>query len=176
MTPDITTRSVATGVTLRPMTWHDIPALTAAEADIFGPDAWSAGSWWHELAGRPRRDYVVASVDDALVGYAGVDHGGSTTDVMTIAALSGHRRRGVGALLLAHLMTLARERGAQALLLEVRADNLGAVALYERHGFEVLTVRGRYYQPDNVDALVLRKHLHGDIGDIGDSGDSGDQR
>ncbi|TXQ07901.1 ribosomal-protein-alanine N-acetyltransferase RimI, partial [Escherichia coli] len=48
---------------------------------------------------------------------------------------------------------------AEALMLEVRADNAPARALYDRRGYDVLSVRRGYYQPGNVDALVMRKML-----------------
>ena len=46
--------------------------------------------------------------------------------------------------------------GVEAVLLEVRADNDAASRLYDRAGFEVISVRRRYYQPGDVDALVMR--------------------
>ena len=44
-------------------------------------------------------------------------------------------------------------------MLEVRADNAAAIGLYERAGYAVLSTRRRYYQPGDVDALVMRKTL-----------------
>jgi ribosomal-protein-alanine N-acetyltransferase len=41
----------------------------------------------------------------------------------------------------------------------VRADNQPASALYRRHGFEPISVRRRYYQPGDVDAVVMRRRL-----------------
>ena len=57
-----------------------------------------------------------------------------------------------------HLVRRARQEGAEALLLEVRSDNVAALALYRRLGFTELTVRRGYYRgPDGpVDAHVLR--------------------
>jgi [ribosomal protein S18]-alanine N-acetyltransferase len=46
-------------------------------------------------------------------------------------------------------------------LLEVRADNDAAIRLYERHGFERIAVRRRYYQPGDVDAHIMRRRLRG---------------
>ena len=71
------------------------------------------------------------------------------------------QRRGVGGLLLDALLAAAREGGASAVLLEVRADNEPAKALYAARGFERIGVRRRYYQPEDVDALVLRLRLTG---------------
>ncbi len=150
----------AAGPVLRELRWTDVPALAALEERLFQADAWSSASWWSELAGRPRRDYVV--VDDGagrLLGYAGLDHGGEVADIMTIAVSPDAQGRGVGSLLLGELERRALGRGAAYLMLEVRADNAPARALYDRAGFSELAVRRRYYQPGDVDALVLRKRL-----------------
>lgn len=146
-------------VTLRRMRWTDIPALVAAESALFATDAWSAPTWWAELAGRPRRDYLVATRGEQLCGYAGVDLAGDVADVMTVAVLTSAQGGGVGSALLTELQRRAAAAGAQYLMLEVRSDNDAAIALYRRFGFEVLRVRPRYYQPGDVDALVMRAPL-----------------
>lgn len=94
-----------------------------------------------------------------ILGYAGLDVAGSTADVMTIAVTPEARGTGLGRRLLDHLVTAATHAGAEALLLEVRADNDPALRLYERAGFDRLTVRRRYYQPSDVDAVIMRKLL-----------------
>jgi ribosomal-protein-alanine N-acetyltransferase len=52
-------------------------------------------------------------------------------------------------------------------LLEVRADNAAAQALYAGAGFERIGVRRGYYRPGGTDALVLRLQLRGGAGDPG---------
>lgn len=152
-------------VVARPMSWTDIPTLVDLEHELFGADAWSAPTWWAELAGRPRRDYVTVTRDEAVVGYAGLDLGGEVADVMTFAVAPGSQGVHLGSRLLTLVVRRAREAGAAYLLLEVRDDNTAAKALYDRAGFEVLSVRRRYYQPGDVDALVLRKALGGEPDD-----------
>ncbi len=144
---------------LRPMTWHDIPALAAMEAELFPEAPWSQASWWGELAGRPRREYLVATDEAGIVAYAGLDHGGEVSDVMTIAVHPRARGRGHGAALLDELLARAAARGAERVMLEVRADNAPARALYERRGFTLASTRRGYYQPGGVDALVLTLDL-----------------
>jgi len=141
------------------MTWQDIPALAALEPALFADDRWSEQTWWAELAGRPRRCYVVAEQDGAVVGYAGVDRHGEVADVMTIAVAPAAQGQGMGSLLLAWLIDAARSGGAEHLMLEVRADNLAAQRLYSKTGFAMLSVRRRYYQPGDVDAHIMRLHL-----------------
>ena len=147
------------GVTLRELEWTDLTTLAALERDLFADDAWSEETWWAELAGRPRRDYVVAIADGSVVGYAGLDVTGDVADVMTVATAPTQQRKGIGRLLLDDLVRRAAGHGCEALLLEVRADNDAARNLYERNGFEVISVRRRYYQPGGIDALVMRRLL-----------------
>jgi ribosomal-protein-alanine N-acetyltransferase len=150
-------------VRLRPVEWTDLEALAALELELFPHEAWTIESWWAELAERPRRDYVVALDEaDGILGYAGLDLAGDIADVMTIATAPAAQGRGIGRLLLDELITRATRHGAQAVLLEVRADNTRARDLYERNGFEILSTRRRYYQPGDVDALVMRRLTKGE--------------
>ena len=41
-------------------------------------------------------------------------------------------------------------------MLEVRADNEPAIALYRSFGFDRIAVRRRYYQPGDIDAHIMR--------------------
>jgi ribosomal-protein-alanine N-acetyltransferase len=145
--------------TLREMTWRDIEALAALEVSLFADDAWSQRSWWAELAGRPRRSYVVAEQSGTVVGYGGVDCAGESADVMTIAVAPAAQGQGLGAVLLHWLIAQAQRAGAQHLMLEVRADNRVAQRLYTATGFATVSVRRKYYQPGDVDALVMRMPL-----------------
>jgi ribosomal-protein-alanine N-acetyltransferase len=145
---------------VRQLRWTDIEAVVALERELFPDDAWSVASLWAELAARPRRSYTVAEDDEgAVVGYAGVDLGGEVADVMTMAVASGAQGSGLGRRLLEELVTRAEADHAAYLMLEVRADNERARKLYESSGFELLTVRRRYYQPGDVDAHVMRLTL-----------------
>lgn len=110
-------------------------------------------------AGRPRRSYIVAEQSSTVVGYAGVDCGGEVADVMTIAVAPAAQGQGLGAVLMHWLIAQARRAGAELLMLEVRADNAVAQRLYSTTGFAKLSVRRKYYQPGDVDALIMRMHL-----------------
>jgi ribosomal-protein-alanine N-acetyltransferase len=57
------------------------------------------------------------------------------------------------------LLAEAKSRGAREVFLEVRADNPNARSLYDSLGFEEIAVRARYYQPDGVDAQIMRVTL-----------------
>lgn len=148
---------------MRDLRWTDIEPLAELEAELFPDDAWSQATWWSELAGRPRRSYVVEeSADGDLLAYAGLDLGREVADVMTMAVAPAAQGRGLGRRLLEELVARAEADHAAYLMLEVRADNEPARALYGSRGFEVVSVRRRYYQPGDVDAEVMRLVLGGD--------------
>ncbi|WP_329564831.1 ribosomal protein S18-alanine N-acetyltransferase [Kitasatospora sp. NBC_01266] len=150
-----------TRITLRPMRWWDIAPVLELEPRLFPEDAWSAGMYWSELAdAHPggSRHYTVATTEDgSIVGYAGLMAGPAEADVQTIAVDDRYQGRGLGAALLADLVEESVRRGCTELLLEVRIDNFRAQRLYERFGFAPIGIRRGYYQPANVDALVMRR-------------------
>jgi len=145
---------------LRRATLDDLEALMAIEHDLFGSDAWSRESMAAELADRHGYYLVAFPVGrpERIDAYAGLRAPlrEPQADIQTIAVAPSARRQGLGRVLMLRLIDEARERGAREIFLEVRADNPGAQALYESLGFEGIAVRPRYYQPDDVDALVMR--------------------
>ena len=161
MTPPADTVAPAGTATLREMRWWDLDAVLALENALFPDDAWSPGMFWSELA-RARgsdanRRYLVAELDGRLVGYGGLAAVDGTGDIQTIATARDQWGSGLGGRLLGELLSAATAFECHEVLLEVRVDNLRAQRLYERFGFAPLGFRRGYYQPGNVDALVMRR-------------------
>lgn len=149
-------------VRLRRMRWWDVEHLLPVERELFGPTAWSAETFWSELAHPDTRWYLIAEDAESgdLLGYAGLlvsgGVGGPEGDVQTVAVAPAAQGRGVGRFLLRAVIAEAARRTVTSLLLEVRADNDAAVRLYRSEGFERVSVRRAYYQPGDVDAWILR--------------------
>jgi [ribosomal protein S18]-alanine N-acetyltransferase len=151
--------AVSTPFELRVATPDDIDAIMALETSTFTTDAWSAESMSSELAS-PHTYYLFAfdpARPEALAGYGGLlAPAGGDGDIQTLAVDPAARRRGLGRTLVTALIDEARRRGAREVFLEVRADNPGARALYDSLGFEQIALRAKYYQPDGVDAQIMR--------------------
>lgn len=132
------------------------------ERASFPTDAWSEAMMRAELAS-PHGRYLVVEEAGRLLGYGGVRvvRGAADADIQTIAIAAGARGRGYGRSLLTELLATAREGGAREVFLEVRADNPVAAALYASEGFREIARRPRYYQPDDVDAVVMTLDLAG---------------
>ncbi len=155
---------------LRPLRWWDIEGISPIEHELFPDDPWPAETFWAELSLGAQRRYLVAEDDDGLLGYAGlscpVDARGADAEIMTVAVAPRAQGRGVGRALLDTLRRTAAERGAGRLVLEVRADNAAARALYAATGFDQIATRAGYYRTTGasssgpaVDALVLSRPL-----------------
>lgn len=138
----------------------DLNEIMALEQRCFVNDAWSEDLMQSELVAQ-HTHYVVCLVEGQLVGYAGLSKLSSSTqaDVQTIAVSAESRGRGLGRLLLNALTVRAAALRAKEVFLEVRADNQVAQGLYLDFGFKVIGTRKGYYQPDNVDALVMQLTL-----------------
>ncbi|TYB49920.1 ribosomal-protein-alanine N-acetyltransferase [Actinomadura chibensis] len=139
----------------------DLRAVHELEKALFPEDAWSMELLGGELDDQPRTRHYVVAVEPGgeIVGYAGLAAAGGQADVQTIGVRADRRRSGVGALLLTELLDEAARRDSEAVFLEVRADNDPARRLYRRFGFAEVGVRKRYYQPSNVDAVVMCRQL-----------------
>ena len=156
------TSSAPTTPTLRRAIAGDLDAIMRLETATFASDAWSPAVMRAELAGR-HGYYLVAEDADSneLDGYAGLlaPARSGQADIQTIAVAEHARRRGLGRALMVALLEEARRREAGEVFLEVRADNPNAEALYVSLGFERIAVRPAYYQPDGVDAHVMKRVL-----------------
>jgi N6-L-threonylcarbamoyladenine synthase len=138
----------------------DLAGIMALETSIFATDAWSPATMRQSLD-NDQCYYLVAFDPDTpelIEGYAGLFAaiGSGEADIQTIAVAETSRRGGLGRTLVGSLIAEARRRGARQVFLEVRADNPDAQRLYLSLGFEQIAVRAAYYQPDGVDALVMR--------------------
>ena len=141
----------------------DLDKIMPIETSSFLSDAWSRDGMRSELANR-QCYYLVAfrpETPEKIEGYAGLfaPRGAREADVQTIAVAEGSRREGLGRLLVQSLVAESHSRGVAEVFLEVRADNPGAQTLYASLGFEKIAVRVAYYQPDGMDAIVMRLRL-----------------
>lgn len=147
-------------MTLRAATIGDLTAIMALERRSFPADAWSEQTMGTEITSA-HNVYLVDDDGGEIVGYGGLRalRGAPDADIQTIAYDESRRGRGLGRALLRALLAEAVARGAREVLLEVRVDNPVAEGLYASEGFVELARRPRYYQPDGVDAVVMRLDL-----------------
>lgn len=129
---------------------------------IFGRDAWSSAIWKNELSASDR--LYVACVGEAdpirsfpqVIAIAGA-RCAQDAEILTVSVAPDFRRQGIARRLVTHLISEVRSAGAERVLLEVRAADMGAQQLYLGLGFEELSRRQGYYSND--DAIVMVRLL-----------------
>ena len=137
----------------RRMTREDLPAVLEIERSSM-PLPWSERAYLAELTARHSRPWVAEAegrVAAVLVLWMVVDE----AHIATLAVHPDFRRRGIASALLRFALDEAAEEGAVTALLEVRAGNESAKALYRRFGFEIVGKRAAYYKDNGEDALLM---------------------
>lgn len=108
-----------------------------------------------QLADANPSTFLVAIIEDKIVGYAVIDRWPDQNHLVSIAVLPESRKRGVGQALLDHLIERV-ELGS--LKLEVRKSNVAAIELYGKNGFARTGIAHSYYT-DGEDAIQMEKTI-----------------
>jgi ribosomal-protein-alanine N-acetyltransferase len=119
---------------------------------------WSVGLYLAELRREHDRAYVVARVDQQVVGFGGLLLQEPDAHITTLSVDATRRNRRLGTRLLLVLTRHAIARGAENLTLEVRSTNDAAIALYRSFGLAPAGIRKNYYADLGEDALIMWAH------------------
>ena len=144
-------------ISIRAGRLSDLDAILALEHAVFATDRLSRRSLRAFILDR-RRPLRVAVSDKALAGYAliALRRRSTAARLYSIAVDPRNGRRGVGSALMDACERYAAAHGCDRLRLEVRADNAGAIALYQRLGFRQFGQYESYYA-DGAKALRFEK-------------------
>lgn len=123
------------------------------------PRPWTHRTFVSELTQMKNgtRYYLVAYVGDVMVGYGGMMFAGDDAHITNVAVDPAWQGKGVATEMMIDLVNLARDRGCQAMTLEVRHSNAAAQNLYRQFGFAPAGVRKKYYE-NTDDAIVMWCH------------------
>jgi len=145
-------------VNIRKMEKEDIKAILEIEKESFSTP-WSKESFELEITKNLLARYIVAEIDDKVVGYGGIwlilDEG----HITNIAVKSEYRAMGIGKALVEGLIYICSTNGITNMTLEARVSNVVAISLYKKYGFIESGIRPNYYLDDNEDAIIMWKKL-----------------
>jgi ribosomal protein S18 acetylase RimI-like enzyme len=162
---------------IRPLESRDVEAILTIQAVCPEIAQWTAWDYDRvargEMAGWVATENSNVGAEDAaaVAGDAATEFAGevagflvarrlsSELEILNFAVESEWRRCGIGAALLGGALQWAQTFQATQAILEVRASNLAALRFYERHKFEVVGRRPRYYTAPVEDALLLTAPL-----------------
>lgn len=145
-------------VAIEPMTVEDLPGVLAIERASFS-SPWTEANFRHELQDNPLAWNLVARTAGRVVAFACAYVVADELMINDLAVEAAARRRGIGRVLLRHLIEGARVRGCRKATLEVRPSNAPARALYASFDFAVVGRRPGYYADTGEDGLMLARDL-----------------
>lgn len=128
---------------LAPMGIFDLDAVLAVEERAYAVP-WTRGNFVDSLAAGHLAFSLFGSGRE-LLGYFVAMQGFEELHLLNLTIDAHRQGQGLGALLLSAVESLARERQAREVLLEVRLSNARAQALYLRRGFLPVGMRRAYY-------------------------------
>jgi ribosomal-protein-alanine N-acetyltransferase len=156
----------APAITIRKGRLADLDRLVAIENAAFEGDRLTRRSLRAHLT-KPTVSLLVAEAEmdgfSQVIGYALIAFrkDSKKARLYSIASDPEYRLgsgRGLGRVLLADCEDEAARRGAETLVLEVRADNARAIALYDARGYVKCGTITDYYE-DGASALRFEKRL-----------------
>lgn len=141
-------------VSFRFMQKSDLDAVMTIEPTIYS-HPWTRGNFADSLASG--HSCWVMLENGALVGYALMYLVLDEAHLLNLSVAKAEQGRGLGRMLLAHMMAKAKGYGANNMFLEVRPSNKNAIALYEKVGFNEMAVRRNYYPATSgrEDAILM---------------------
>lgn len=140
-------------VTITQMTLSDLISIKLILETDFD-DFWNYNILESEL-NNPNSKYVVAKIDNTIVGFAGFITMYDEADISNIVVNKNHRHMGIGTMMLKELICLAKSLNLNALNLEVNSSNVFAINLYKNFSFVENGLRKKYY--NNSDDAILMK-------------------
>lgn len=152
---------------ISPMLEHDLLEVVeieeAARLSRWGFEAYHAelmqGRGALMLVARCRQREEASASETSIGGFIAARLTIDELHINNVAVRDPYRRRGMGGALLDAVLKKGARLGARTALLEVRATNYPAQALYEKYGFRVTGRRRNYYAEPPEDALVMSAAL-----------------
>ena len=134
---------------------QDLDGVIEVESESF-TNPWTREMYVSELKDRSMcHILVVRAGGHPVVGFCAFWLICDEIHINNLAIRPSFRRLGLGAALVQAVLAEAGLLGATRATLEVRASNVTARQLYERHGFRLTATRRNYYTNPVEDALIL---------------------
>ena len=131
-------------VIISKMTKEDLLGVYEVEKNAF-PIPWPISSFEEEL-NNILATYLVAKIDNKVVGYIGMLFVMDECHVLNIAVDSNYRRNGIATKLVNELFKYCKKHKTAYVMLEVRVTNIPAQKLYSKLGFKDEVLRkAKYY-------------------------------
>lgn len=139
--------------TIRHAKYNDIDQIYLIEIDAFDKDAYSKESMLTQIK---NDDFYVMERENKIIGYITILKRKNSRSVRlyNFTIHKDYRGKGYSHILITYILTLYI---AYNIYLEVRKDNIQAIKLYEKYGFEKTKEIPNYYYDGTSAYKMIRK-------------------
>ena len=116
-------------------------------------DFWNYNILKNELQNPNSIYFVATDNNNNILGFAGILKILDEADITNIVVKKDYRNKGIGTMLLKHLILEAKKQNLLTITLEVNEKNKNAILLYKKFKFEELGIRKKYY--NNTDNAII---------------------
>ncbi len=151
------------GISLRPGDARDAGVVEQVMTATFDPqwgEAWTRSQLLGVMA-LPGIKLLIAEAGEEPAGFALTRSVLDEAELLLLGVVAGHRRHGIGSLLVETVIADCAAHGVETLHLEVRSNN-PATLFYARHGFAKCGERRNYYKGadgQHYDAHTYRRSI-----------------
>lgn len=141
-------------MTYRNAVLNDVAALSKLELQLFSAENYPISRQMFRY--HIQRNRIIVALNDAeeIIGYCLVLLRKKWAKLYSLGVLEKYRSEGIAGTLLTQMFQELKNKEYERILLEVRVDNLNAIALYKRHGFKTLRRTSGFYK-DGCDAFIM---------------------
>lgn len=118
---------------------------------------WTPGVLFSELKNENTK-YIVLKENNNILGFAGIWITPDTVELNNIVIKKDSRGKGYSKVLLEKLIEISKETSREIFTLEVSEENVVAINLYKKYGFENVGLRKKYYK-GKYDAILMSKKI-----------------
>ena len=115
---------------------------------------WTYEILQQELLSNNSKYIVAKTLDNIIVGFAGIKIILDTAELMNIVTKKSFRANGIGKLMLEYLINMCKKEKIKTLNLEVNSQNTIAINLYKKYNFKEVGLRKKYYN-NTYDAILM---------------------
>jgi len=142
------------------ITVEDLPQIQVIDRACLG-GFWSLEGYMQEIERPNSHLLAIMNTEKVILGFTCLWAILEEAHITMLAVRPEYQRQGLGKYLVWGLLEKAACKGLEWATLEVRASNMGAIALYQKFDFEIIGTRPKYYEVTQEDAIVMwRKGLN----------------
>lgn len=110
-----------------------------------------------EFSTNPYLKIITYVEKDKIIGFLLYSLIYDRIEIEQLEVTTKERRKGIGDRLLNYLIEKYQNTNIKNITLEVKEDNIAAINLYKKYGFEKVSTREKYY--DGINGLLMEKTL-----------------